>query len=163
MSVSTLLPILFFIAGIAIIGIGALSIYSESKKTENTKIEIPILGKVETRVPAIALCFLGLVPFYFTYSLANTKPTMVKFDGQVAIDPSSLSGIDAITVGVTSGLWSQTTTPDASSPTINVTIPVPDSWPTYTAYAFALGGPQTRPAIIGTSLDNPQFKLRIGK
>jgi heme/copper-type cytochrome/quinol oxidase subunit 2 len=158
-----LLPILFFVAGIAIIGIGALSIYSESKKTENTKIEIPLLGRVETRVPAIALCFLGLVPFYFTYSLATSKPTMVKFDGQVAIDPTSLSGIDAITVGVTSGLWSQTTTPDTSSPTIKVTIPVPDSWPTYTAYAFALGGPQTRPAIIGTSLDNPQFKLRIGK
>ena len=159
---ANLLPIMFFVAGIMIIAIGAYSIYSESKKTENTKIQIPLLGSIETRVPAIALCFLGLVPFYFTYSLADSKPNMVKFDGEVAIDPGSLAGTNAIMVGVTSGLWSQTETMDTASPKIKVSIPVPDSWPTYVAYAFTIGGSQTRPAIIGTSLDNPKFKLKIG-
>jgi hypothetical protein len=44
---------------------------------------------------------------------------------------------------------------------VNVAIPVPNSWQSYSAYAFALGGPKTKPAIIGASLERPRFKLRI--
>lgn len=164
------LAVLFFFAGIVIIAIGAYSAihqkiyYDANKKSVATEVDIPLLGKVKTTAPAIALCFIGLAPLYFGYNLVKGRnPTLVKFNGEVSIDPISASGISAITVGVTSGLWSQTETPpDGSSAKMNVEIAVPDSWPSYTAYAFALGGPQTRPAIIGTSLGEPKFKLRIG-
>lgn len=163
------LAVLFFIAGIAIIAIGAYSaiyqkvFFDASKKSVVTEVELPFFGKVKTTAPAIALCFIGLVPLYFGYHLVKDRnPTLVKFNGEVSIDPASASGISAITVGVTSGLWSQTETPpDGSSSKMNVEIAVPDSWPSYTAYAFALGGPQTRPAIIGTSLGERKFKLKI--
>jgi hypothetical protein len=82
--------------------------------------------------------------------------------GEVAIDPNSIMGINAITVGITSGLWSATETPNATVSSMNFVISVPDTWPSYTAFAFALGGPPTRPAIIGTSLGDRKFKLRIG-
>ncbi len=164
------LAVLFFIAGIAIIAIGAYSAihqkvyYDANKKSVATEVEIPFFGKVKTTAPAIALCFIGLVPLYFGYTLVkNRNPSLVKFNGEVSIDPASVSGISAITVGVTSGLWSQTETPpDGPSSKMSVEIAVPDSWPSYTAYAFALGGRQTKPAIIGTSLGEPKFKLRIG-
>jgi hypothetical protein len=169
MSEEFVLALLFFVAGIAIIAIGAYSAYHQevyfdrNKKTLATQIELPLLGKVKTNAPAIALCFIGLAPLYLAYhQMKDRNPTLVKFEGEVAIDPASIAGINAITVGVTSSLWSQTETPNGASPRMNVAISVPDSWQSYTAYAFALGGPQTRPAIIGTSLTDPKFKLRIG-
>jgi hypothetical protein len=42
-------------------------------------------------------------------------------------------------------------TPNAANPTVDVSIPVPDSWKTYTFYAFAYGGSQTRIAVVGGS------------
>jgi hypothetical protein len=169
MSPELVLAILFFIAGIAIIAIGAYSAatqriyYDSDKKTVATQVDIPFIGKVKTTVPSIALCVVGLGPLILGYNLvAHRDPTMVKFEGEVAIDPNSAQGINAITIGITSGSWSQTETPNSGEHALNVAISVPDSWPSYTAYAFALGGPQTRPAIIGTSLGDRKFKLRIG-
>jgi hypothetical protein len=160
--------VLLLLAGLVILGIGAYSAihqkvyFDASKKTVATEVDIPLLGKLKTNAPAIALCFIGLVPLLLGYNqMKNRNPTLVKFEGEVNKDPNSIQGMNAITVGITSGLWSQTETPDGS-PQMNVALSVPDSWPSYTAYAFALGGPQTRPAIIGTSLGEPKFKLRIG-
>jgi len=167
MSQEFALAALFFIAGITIIAIGAYSAatqriyYDAEKKTVATEVEIPFIGKVRTTAPAIALCFIGLAPLWFGYNLVSHRdPTLVKFEGEVSIDPASAQGINAITVGITSGLWSQTETP--TDQTLKVAISVPDSWPSYSAYAFALGGPQTRPSIIGTSLEERKFKLRVG-
>jgi hypothetical protein len=169
MSEDFIFALLLLIAGLAIISIGAYFgihqkvYYDANKKTVATEINIPFLGKVKTNAPAIALCFIGLGPLYLAYSqMSHRNPTLVKFEGEVTIDQDSIKGMNAVTVGVTSGLWSETDTPNATSPKLNVAISVPNSWPSYTAYAFALGGPQTRPAIIGTSLDDHKFKLRIG-
>jgi hypothetical protein len=125
-----------------------------------TAIEVPWLGKFRTNVPALALAIGGLVVIGFGWNeMMHRSAKLVEFKGEVTIDPDSLKGINAITVGVTSGLWTPTSTPmDAK---MDVSISVPNSWPSYTAFAFALGGARTRPAIIGTSLGNPQFKLSI--
>ena len=80
--------------------------------------------------------------------------------GKVAIDPSIVAGIKSITVGATSGQWTQSATPNAANPTVDVSIPVPDSWKTYTFYAFAYGGSQTRIAVVGGS-DDRTFDLSI--
>lgn len=171
MSQDFIFAVLLLAVGLVIIGVGAYSAYHQKlyynpeDKSVVTEVDIPILGKVKTNFPSIALCFIGLVPVYFGWTeMKGRNPTLAPFEGEVAIDPKSVNGIDAIAVGVTSGQWMPTATPDVTSPTrsLNVTISVPDSWPTYTAYAFALGPSQTRPAIIGTSLGNPKFKLRIG-
>lgn len=169
MSPEFALAVLYFIAGIAIIAIGAYSAatqriyYDADKKTVATEFNIPLIGKVKTAFPAIALCVIGLVPLVLGYNLMEHRnPTLVKFEGEVAIDPASIAGMNAITVGITSGLWSQTETPNGGNQSLKVAISVPDSWPSYSAYAFALDGPQTRPNIIGTSLEEPKFKLRIG-
>jgi hypothetical protein len=90
--------------------------------------------------------------------MKNRNPNLVKFQGEVMIDPS-VTDINTVTVGITSSLWSDTSTP--SGIPINVGISVPDSWPSYSAYAFAFGGTKTRPAIIGANLKDPKFKLRI--
>jgi hypothetical protein len=42
---------------------------------------------------------------------------------------------------------------------VDVAIPVPDSWKTYTFYAFAYGS-QTRVAVVGGS-DDQTFELSI--
>ena len=169
MSQDFIFALLLLIGGLAIVGMGGLLIahqkvyYDPKSNSVMSEIDIPILGKLKTNVPAIVICLMGLIPVYFAQSEMKSRiPTLVPFNGEVAIDPHSIGGIHALTVGVTSGQWSQTTTPDTSAPSMNLTISVPDSWPTYTAYAFALGATQTRPAIIGTSLNNPKFKLRIG-
>jgi hypothetical protein len=159
---------LFLLAvGVLIIGVGAYlayhqKIYFNAKgKKVTTEVNIPFLGKLKTNIPAAVLCFIGLVPVYFGYSeMKGRGPKLVTFKGEIALDRASVAEINAITVGITSNLWSSTATPTGDVP-IAVTISVPDSWPSYSAYAFALGGPKTRPAIIGTSLDDPKFKLRI--
>jgi hypothetical protein len=63
-------------------------------------------------------------------------------------------------VGITSGSWIQPTTPNGSGG-VPVTISVPNSWPSYSAFAFAIGSAKVKPTIIGASLDNPTFKLSI--
>lgn len=157
------------VIGLAIIGIGATyalrqKIYfNATDNSVTTEIDIPILGKLKSNAPAIALCFVGLVPVVLAYSvMRNRGPKLVTFSGEVAIDKNSLADMNAIMVGVTSGMWSTTSTPpDPTTSTLAISISVPDSWPSYTAYGFALGGPKTRPAIVGTNLAEPKFKLRI--
>jgi uncharacterized membrane protein len=168
MSEDFIFALVMLLVGLAIVVVGAYLTfhqkvyYNPADQSVMTEVEIPIVGKLKTNLPAIVLCFIGLLPIYFGYNeMKDRNPTLVKFEGEISIDPNSIAGINAVTVGVTSGLWSETTTPNAAAPSMNIAISVPNSWPTYTAYAFALGGPQTRPAIIGTSLENRKFKLRI--
>jgi hypothetical protein len=163
------LAVLFFIAGIAIIAIGAYSAatqriyYDADKKTIATQVEIPFIGKVRTTAPSIALCFIGLVPLWLGYNLIEHRdPALAKFEGEITIDPSSLADMNSITVGVTSPLWSQTETTNHADQNLKVAISVPDNWRGYTAYAFTMDARQTRPAVIGTSLENPKFKLTVG-
>ncbi|MGO9770320.1 MAG: hypothetical protein ACLPSW_12340 [Roseiarcus sp.] len=125
-----------------------------------TEISVPFFGKLKTNAPAIGLCFLGAVSGYLAYDLMRKRgPTYVNFEGEVTLDSSVK--IPAIIVGLTSGTWVHTETLDGSTSVVNVAIPVPNSWQSYSAYAFALGGPKTKPAIIGASLERPRFKLRI--
>ena len=54
-----------------------------------TEIDIPILGKLKTNVPALVLCFIGLVPIVLAYNeMQGREQALVKFRGKVAIDPS---------------------------------------------------------------------------
>ena len=169
MSEDFIFALLLLVVGLAIIGVGAYSAYHQKvyydpkAKSVTTEVNLPLIGKLKTNFPAAVLCFIGLLPVYLAQAeMTGRNPKLVPFEGEVAIDPNSITGINAITVGVTSGLWSTTETPNATLPSMNVVISVPDTWPSYTAYAFALGAPQTRPAIIGTSLEDRKFKLRIG-
>jgi len=166
MSDDFIFAVLMLFVGLAIIGVGAYSLYRQKvyyNPADNSvvsEIDIPIIGKVKTNAPAIALCFIGLVPVYFASNVMKGRsPNLVRFQGEVAFDPAVANDINTITVGITSGLWSDTSTPNATP--INVAISVPDSWPSYSAYAFAFGGAKTRPAIVGTNLTERQFKLRI--
>ncbi len=166
MSEDFMFSILLLVVGLVIIGIGGYAAFRQKlyyNKEDNsvaTEIEIPILGKLKTNAPAIALCFVGLTPVYFASSAMKSRtPNLVKFSGDVVIDPA-ITDISTITVGITSSLWSDTSTPDISAP-MKVNIAVPDSWPTYSAYAFAMGGTKSKPAIIGTNPNDPKFKLRI--
>ncbi len=135
--------------------------YNPADNSVATEIEIPILGKLRTNVPALVLCFIGLVPIVLAYyQMQDREPPLVRFHGKVAIDPSILAGIKSITVGATSGQWTQSATPNAANPSMDVMIPVPDSWKTYTFYAFAYGGSQTRVAVVGGS-DDHTFDLSI--
>ena len=137
-------------------------VYYDKQKNSVTGIEVPLFGKLRTNTPAIALCFLGVVFGYFAYDLTKGRlPTLVKFQGKVTIHESSVNDVNAVLVGVTSGSWFQTATPNQAQKIIDVEIPVPDSWPSYSAYAFAMGVGKTRPVIIGTNLENPNFKLSL--
>lgn len=127
-----------------------------------TEIEVPIFGKLKTNTPAIALCFVAAVFGYFGYDLMKGRgPSLVSFTGEVSIDQASTPDVDVVMVGITSGSWIQPTTPNGSNAVVPVRISVPNSWPSYTAFAFAVGNARKRPDIIGSSLDNPTFKLRI--
>lgn len=157
---------LMLVFGLAIIGIAAYSArqrkiyYDPADNSVVTEIDVPVLGKIKSNVPYIVLCFVGLVPVILAANAMKSRnPNLVKFQGEVQIDPS-VTDINTITVGITSSLWSDTSTPDAGTP-VSVGISVPDSWPSYSAYAFAFGGTKTRPAIIGANLKDPKFKLRI--
>jgi hypothetical protein len=168
MSEDFVFALLLLAVGVAIIWIGGYSVYRQKlyydpkDKSVVTEVEIPIIGKLKTNAPSLALCFVGLVPVFLAQAQMKARnPTLVKFEGEIGIDPTSAAGINAVMVGVTSGLWSETETPDTGAATLKVAISVPDSWPSYTAYAFALGGTQTRPSIIGTTLEDRTFKLKI--
>jgi hypothetical protein len=167
MSEDFIFAMFMLVVGLTIIGVGAYSAYRQkvyynpADNSVMTEVDVPVIGKVKTNAPAIALCFIGLVPVLFaSNTMKNRAPKLVKFQGEVIIDPAVASEINTITVGITSGLWSDTSTPSGGTP-VSIGISVPDSWPSYSAYAFAFGGAKTRPAIIGTNLGDPKFKLRI--
>lgn len=166
MSEDFIFSILLLVVGLLIIAIGGYATLRQkqyidkSDNTVTTEIDIPIFGKLKTNAPAIALCFVGLIPVLFaSNAMKSRSPNLVRFSGDVVIDPD-LTDISSVTVGITSSLWSSTSTPDRATP-FKVDIAVPDSWPTYTAYAFAMGATKTRPIIIGTDRNDPKFRLRI--
>ena len=127
-----------------------------------TEIDVPLFGKLKTNTPAIALCFVAAIFGYLAYDLMKKRgPELISFNGEIHIDQGNTPGIDVVMVGITSGSWIQPTTPNGSSLNLPVKISVPNSWPSYQAFAFAVGGAKSRPDIIGASLDNPTFKLSI--
>jgi hypothetical protein len=100
--------------------------YNPTDNSVATEIDIPILGKLKTNVPALVLCFIGLVPIVLAYNeMQGREQALVKFRGKVAIDPSIVAGIKSITVGATSGQWTQSATPNSANPTVDVSIPYP--------------------------------------
>ena len=56
------------VIGLVIIGIGATYAlrqklyFNSADNTVSTEIDIPLLGRLKSNAPAIALCFVGLVP-----------------------------------------------------------------------------------------------------
>ncbi|CAN5527590.1 hypothetical protein BH11PSE4_BH11PSE4_12020 [soil metagenome] len=166
MSEDFIFSILLLVVGLVIIGIGGYAAFRQKlyyNKDDNsvaTEIDIPIFGKLKTNGPAIALCFVGLIPVLFaSNAMKSRSPNLVRFSGDIVIDPA-VTDISTVTVGITSSLWSNTSTPDSGAP-LKVDIAVPDSWPTYSAYAFAMGGTRTRPIIVGANRNDPKFKLKI--
>ena len=161
------------IAGIlCLLGLGAILVaavfafkqkaYVDKDTGQVTEIDVPIFGKLRTNTPAIALCFVAAVFGYFAYDLMKKRgPELISFNGEIHIDQGNTPGIDVVMVGITSGSWIQPTTPNGSSLNVPVKIAVPNSWPSYQAFAFAVGSAKSRPDIIGASLDNPTFKLSI--
>jgi hypothetical protein len=166
MSEDFIFAILMLVFGLAIVCLAAYSAYQRKiyyNPADNsvvTEIDVPVLGKLKSNVSYIVLCFVGLVPVVLaSNTMKGRNPNLVTFQGEVQIDPS-VTDVNTVTVGITSSLWSDTSTPGAGTP-VSVGIKVPDSWPSYSAYAFAFGGTKTRPVIIGANLKDPNFKLRI--
>jgi len=151
--------------GVLIIGVGAYLTYHQkvyvnpADNSVQTEVDIPLIGKLKTNIPALALCFVGLAPIYFGYNeMSHRAPNLVPFQGEITLDDASVADVDAITVGITSSAWSTLATPSGQL-SIPVTIKVPDTWQSYTAYAFTFG---TKPHlnIAGASSDRT-FKLKI--
>jgi len=126
-----------------------------------TEIDIPLLGRVKTNIPAIALCFIGLIPVYLGYKeMTGRDPEKVTFTGNLLVDGALATQIRNVSVGITSSSWSQLTTPTGAVP-VTVAISVPANWQSYTAYAIPLEGPNARAVFVGTTLGNPKFDLKI--
>ncbi len=155
------------VLGLCAIGVAAIFAFGQKAYIDRstgavTEIEVPIFGKLKTNTPAIALCFVGAIFGYFAYDLMRGRSAqLAHFDGEISVDQTSNTGVDVVMVGITSGSWIQPTTTNGATASVPVKISVPNSWPSYTAFAFAIGSAKTRPAIIGASLDNPTFKLSI--
>ncbi|MCJ7993311.1 hypothetical protein J5N58_01700 [Rhizobium cremeum] len=155
---------LSFVLLAALCIIGGVTVIARIKynPSAGTEIEIPLIGKIRTDYPALGVIFLGVVFAFFAYDLSRVdKIEMVHFDGKISIDPRALNDISAVVVGVTTSPWTQTGTPDRSSGTMEITIPVPSNWNNYTAYAFAHGLGTVRPAVIGLRRDQRNFKLDL--
>jgi uncharacterized membrane protein len=159
--------IALLLIGVLIIAIGAYLAFRQKTyvnpqdNSVMTEVDIPFLGKVKTNIPAIALCFIGLVPVYFGYKeMTGRDPQTVTFTGQLIVDSALASQVRNVSVGITSSSWSQLATPSGPVP-VSVQISVPANWQSYTAYAFPLEGANTRPIFVGTSLGNPKFELKI--
>lgn|SRR5262245_7592124 len=130
------------------------------------EINIPRLGRVKTSMAAGILAALGACVVLLAYwleiaNIEHSQPKLVTFKGEVNIDWQSIAEIPSLTVGLTSGSWFHTATPNTGELTIPVEITVPDSWPSYSAYAFAPGSGRVRPKMIGTSLEDPKFSLKV--
>ena len=124
-------------AGVIIIAVGAWLTYRQKvyfNPTDHsvvTEVDVPLLGKLKTNIPALALCFFGLLPVYFGYNgMANRAPKLVPFTGVVTLDGPNATTINAITIGITSSAWSTLATPSGQL-TIPVTIKVLDTWQSY--------------------------------
>lgn len=157
---------LFLLAvGVLITGLGGWLTYRQKvyfNPADNsvlTEVDLPLVGKLKTNIPALALCFIGLLPVYFGYNeMISRAPKLVPFTGEITLDGASATSINAITVGITSSAWSTLATPSGNL-SIPVTIKVPDSWQSYSAYAFTFGS-KPRLNIAGAAPDRT-FKLKI--
>lgn len=165
MSEDFIFALLLLIVGVLIIGVGAWLTYRQKvyydpvDKSVVTEIELPMLGKLKTNIPALALCFFGLIPVYLGYDeMTNRAPTLVPFRGEITLNRADAASVDAISVGITSSAWSTLATP-AGQVSIPVTIKVPNTWQSYSAYAFTLGR-KPRLNFTGASADRT-FKLNI--
>jgi hypothetical protein len=157
------------VAGFLICVLGAYSTfrqklyYNPVDDSVMTEIDIPILGKLKTNVPALVLCFIGLIPMVFAaqYQTQGRDPATVKYHGKVAIDPSIAAGIQSLTVAAATAQW--TGTPNAANHTMDVVLDVPEKGIiAYTFYAVAYGGSQPRLAVIGKDAgDDHTFELSI--
>jgi hypothetical protein len=153
--------------GLCAIGVAAIFVFRQKAYVDRdtntvTEIEVPIFGKLKTNTPAIALCFVGVIFGYLAYDLMRGRNVqLAHFDGEINVDQESNAGVGVVMVGITSGSWIQPTTTSGAVTSVPVKISVPNSWPSYTAFAFTIGSAKTRPDIIGASLDNPTFKLSI--
>lgn len=144
--------------------LGSIFVFSRIKYNpdSSTEIDIPIIGKVKTDYPAIAVIFLGTVFAWFGYDLSRPdKVEVVNFKGKVVVDPEVLSDVETVVFGVTTNRWNRTETPRDG--TLEFTIPVPANWDNYTAYAFAHGVTSVRPAVEGLRLDEANFELDLKK
>ena len=121
-------------------------------------INIPLVGSIKTNYLAMGMAFLAIVLGYFVYTMWRDQPDNIDLVGTVTIDQASLPDIDAVLIGVTSNPWSQTVLPEGK---LNLKIPVPKSWNSYTAYAFVYGRSNLRPDIVGVRLEDPKFALEL--
>ena len=68
-----------------------------------TEMEIPFIGKLKTNVPALALCVVGLVFGWLGDNLLQKRgPTLVNFEGEVALADNNVSDTHGVVVGITS-------------------------------------------------------------
>jgi hypothetical protein len=167
MSEDFVFALFLLVVGVLIIGVGAYLTYRQkvyfnpADNSVTTEVDIPLVGKVKTNIPAIALCFIGLFPVYLGYNeMSNRAPKLVTFEGEVALDGASAGDVNAITVGITSSAWSTLATPSGQV-SIPVTISVPNTWQSYSAYAFTFGS-RPRLDMAGATPDR-KFKLRIAQ
>ena len=132
-----------------------------NQKLEKVAVDLPFFGKIRTNVPAIAFCFIGAALTVYVLQWWGHKPETIDFVADVAVDQAHLQQAGVVVVGVTTSPWAQTETPPRPQGTFQVHIPVPKTWPTYTAYAFAHGVSGLRPVAIGVRPDNPEFSIRL--
>jgi hypothetical protein len=115
MSEDFIFALVLLVIGGGIVALGAIyalrqkTYYDAKKEKILNEIEVPFLGKIKTNTPAIALCFLGLIPGYFAYeTMTERAQKFVELKGEIVMDPADIEGIDFVIVGVTSNLWSHT-------------------------------------------------------
>jgi hypothetical protein len=163
-----LIAAILCLLGLSSIIVGAVFVFKQKVYVDRanddkvTEIDVPLFGKLKTNTPAIALTFVGAIFGYFAADLMKKRnPDEVPFQGEISIDKDSNPGVEVVMVGITSGSWIQPTTPIGTADSIPVTIKVPNTWHSYTAFAFAIGTAKTRPVLLGSSLENPTFKLSI--
>jgi len=125
---------------------------------KKTTIKVPVFGEVNTDVPAIGLAFVGLIfGGYGNKTWSQRDATYVTFQGNVAVD-GERDDSHLVMVGITSGSWIQLTN-DLARP---ITIRVPDSWPSYNAFAFAISGDdKVLPTYSGADLEKRSFTLQM--
>ena len=112
MSEDLVFAIFLLLAGTLFFGVGAYlilhqKVYYDPNNPNLTHVEIPIIGKLWTNVPAMALCFLGLYPIFLSSGqMQNRPPAMITFNGQVTLDKEIVPGSTVI-IGLTDSSWSE--------------------------------------------------------
>lgn len=130
-------------------------IYDQQR--QRIDIDVPFVGKLKTNSPAIAVAFISLFPSYAVFKLWDPPP-LVKVHGTIVV-PKSMA--ETVTVGVTSPVWTTPGTPNQTGE-LQVDIPVPESWPSYSAYAYVLNGSESvRPAFAGVDWHKHTFELEL--